>query len=147
MGRPWWDMYVVYPKHSLLSCEPKLRCRIPILALFFNRIDAFLEKVVSDHVANVAHPLAVSASSPLAYRLVEQPPPRPKIRSTFRTESTVTLEWHCGLLPVTTAYELQWRQRGRAASDWVSACDKLTPTIHPVCGVVSPRQQIAPSTV
>ncbi|CAN0491042.1 unnamed protein product, partial [Phaeothamnion confervicola] len=44
---------------------------------------------------------------------------RPKMRSTARTDTTVTLEWsNLPTLPVTTAYELSWRQRGRGVCNW-----------------------------
>ncbi|CBJ26985.1 Heat shock protein 40 like protein/ DnaJ domain containing protein [Ectocarpus siliculosus] len=68
-----------------------------------------------------------------------QPPSRPKMRSTNRTESTVTLEWHCAGLPSTTAFELQWRQRGRTASEWVTS-----PTL--VVGKSCRKKNLAPCT-
>ncbi|CAN0079544.1 unnamed protein product [Pylaiella littoralis] len=61
------------------------------------------------------------------------------MRSTNRTDSTVTLEWHSGGLPSTTAYELQWRQRGRSASDWVTS-----PTL--VVGKSCRKKNLAPCT-
>ncbi|CAM9130757.1 unnamed protein product [Scytosiphon promiscuus] len=68
-----------------------------------------------------------------------QPPARPRMRSTNRTDSTVTLEWHCSGLPSTTAFELQWRQRGRAASDWVTS-----PTL--VVGKSCRKKNLTPCT-
>jgi hypothetical protein len=43
------------------------------------------------------------------------------MRSIGRTDSAVTLEWSRGALPVTTAYELQWRPRGRVSSEWITS--------------------------
>ena len=43
------------------------------------------------------------------------------MRSIGRTDVAVTLEWNRGDLPVTTAYELQWRQRGRVATEWITS--------------------------
>ncbi|CAM9676809.1 unnamed protein product [Discosporangium mesarthrocarpum] len=68
-----------------------------------------------------------------------QPPPKPKMRTTNRTDATVTLEWHCGTLPSSTAYELQWRQRGRAASEWVTS-----PTL--VVGNTCRKKNLEPCT-
>eukprot|EP00903_Cladosiphon_okamuranus_P014500 g13450.t1 len=68
-----------------------------------------------------------------------QPPSRPKMRSTNRTDCTVTLEWHCSGLPSTTAFELQWRQRGRSASDWVTS-----PTL--IVGKSCRKKNLAPCT-
>lgn len=48
-----------------------------------------------------------------------QAPPRPKgLRSTGRTETSVTLEWNQCTSQGTVAYELQWRERGQNEQQW-----------------------------